>query len=150
MIAELRKAIHEAITDNPQHLKAEAVAARMGVNVSTLYRWGEPDGAPIPMERLVQLCLITQDSRPVAVLARATENALIPTGRGAKPRRLEDCNVRAIKEFADFVGKSSEAFLDGRVTASEFAWIEREGRQAMLAIACVIEAARAKAGGAHG
>lgn len=143
----IRQAVHDAIKENPARLKGEAIAVRMGVATSTLYAWGEPDKATIPLERLVQLVLITGDIRPIVALSSVVGGYYIPRRSAVGVASGELASVRAVKEFSDVLQDYSMALLDGRVSVKENARIQKDGAEAMQAIAELLELARESAEG---
>jgi hypothetical protein len=144
----IRLAIYAATRENPARLSAKEIAAAMGegVHLSTIYGWGEPEkeGEPakrISLARLIQFTLITRDSRPLAAFCELAGHACLPLPRAAGGG-AEPASVKALAEFSDFMQENARAILDGKITRVEFARLEKEGREAQLAIADVINAAK--------
>lgn len=144
-----KMAIKAVFHKNPAGLKEAAIADRMGMPRTFLYRYGDiHQEATIPVERLVQLCLIAEDTRPIAALCRAVGGDFIAT----KPlcRSQEQAALRAVKEFSELMCEYSRDVLDGKITAKELRTLEAEAAQAQQAIAALVQAARAQAGEGEG
>lgn len=138
MLDDVRRALQAALSSNPANLKGEAVARRMGIGTSSLYRWGESQA--IPLDRLVQFTLISRDLRPLQALCRLAGGTFVPVpGDGST---LDQAAMAAIKEFGAFLEAQAKAILDGKVTDRELARIEREGEDAILAIVAIVEHTR--------
>lgn len=105
MTEQIRQAIHDAIHSNPAGLKGEVIAGMMGIDPSCLYRYGDLSGKPIPLERLLQFVLITQDLRPVMAICSAVGGAFTPLPNRRLP--TEHAATKALKEFADVMRSSS-------------------------------------------
>lgn len=144
----VRAAIRAAITENPARLKGEAIAKRMLVSTSTLYGYGETDAEgearkTIPLERLLQFTLVTEDGRALSELcALAGYVALRLPSRassGAEPAAL-----KALHDFSSFMETHSKALLDDLIEDDELTDIEKRADAAMLAIARVAALARKK------
>lgn len=148
MLDPVRRALHESLRDNPARLSAKEIAAAMGegVHLSTLYGWSEAgeDGEPakkISLARLIQFTIITRDARPLAAFCELAGYACLPMP-GAAAGAPEPAALRAIKDFSEFMEANASALLDGEVTRDEFARLEKEGREAQMAIAAVLDSAR--------
>lgn len=135
----IRDAVKAAISSNPQHLKGEAIAMRMGVSTSALYSWGDPAGKQIPIDRLIQLCLITGDPRPIAALANACGYDITPRGADGSADCREE-SIHIVQTFAALLKDSSDAILDSEITPEELRKVQTDGSRAMLAIARLIGA----------
>src|SRR5437016_3620330 len=64
---------HEVIKDTVEKLGAKKVASDLGVSMSLLYKWSEPEGesgAANPLERIAELCRITGETLPVSWLCQ--------------------------------------------------------------------------------
>lgn len=138
--ASLASAVHAAISSNPMRLKGEAIAARMGVSTSALYSWGDPASKkPIPLERLVQLVLITGDNRPISALTEACGGSFVHNSSDTS----SDCHtelMQTVQIFAAILRDAGSALADNIITPQELHNLQRKGPAAMLAIARLIGA----------
>ena len=135
----IRDAVKAAISANPRHLKGEAIALRMGISPSALYSWGEANGKQIPLDRLIQLVLVTGDFRPVIALAEVCGGTFIPRGaEGGGDCREE--SIKIVQAFAVLLKDSSDAILDNATSHDELRRIQNDGARAMLATAQLIGA----------
>lgn len=142
MLEAIRAAVNATLRKNPAALKCEAIALRMGINPSSLYRWGDTQDQDIPLERLVQLTLFAQDLRPLQALARLCNCAMIPLpiARGTDAQLVA---VKAIHAFSAFMEEDAKDLLHTRMTPGEMRLLEAKGQAAMKGIVYVLEAARA-------
>lgn len=140
----VRLAVRETVEENPAGLSIKEIAARMGVSLSLLYSWGDPDeaGADIPLKRLVQFTLITNDSRALAALANEAGHCTLPIPALGTIGEIEPESIKALHEFSEFMRENSRAFFDGVITAAELRRIEKEAYEAMLSISRVVAVAR--------
>ncbi len=147
MLDTVRRAVHEILADNAAGLTAKAISGRMNISLSLLYSWGEQGefGRDIPLERLVQFTLITQDGRALSELCKVAGYAAIPVPSMGRIGGAEPEAMKALHEFSEFMQENSKALLDGAVSADELPKIVKEGNEAMLAIARVIEIAQRQA-----
>lgn len=146
---DFKLAIKAVFHNNPAHLKEAAIADRMGMPRTFLYRYGDlHQDDIISVPRLVQLTLIACDTRPISALCRACGGEFI----AMKPlcTGTEQTALKAVKEFSELMGEYSKDILDGRITTKELRTLEAEARQAQQAIAALVQAARAKAGAEEG
>lgn len=145
MMTAFQVALAAAIKSNPAGLKGEAIAARMGIHHSVLYRWAEVGSSrQMPLDRVIQFTLITGDSRPLAALCHAAGGAFIPLP--ADDAKCSDRDlVRTIKEFSDLAQVVSAAKADGKVDEFELAKINREGAECQRAIAQLLGALETEA-----
>lgn len=133
----LKDAIHADVLASVPKALAEA----MGVGYSTLMQWADPteDKWP-PMRRLPALARLASSHRWLDVLeahAGRVAHRIPPTHALCSVQTIE-----ALKEFADFLASVSESVADGTLTEAEAQRIEHEGREAMAAIAAVIDTAQ--------
>lgn len=144
MLNNVRAAVHEILQDNPAKLMPKAIASRMNISLSLLYSWGEQGeyGRDIPLERLVQLTLIAQDGRALVALCDAAAYAAIPIPSLGRAGGAEPASLKALSEFSQFMDENARALMDGVISDAELAKIEKEGGEAQLAIARVIDLAR--------
>ena len=140
----VREAVREVIDDNPAKLKADRIAAILGVSRSEVYAWGEVERKTIPLGRLVQLVSLTKDYRPVAAVCRAVGGIFV-----ALPAQSDFAAeyelVAAIKEFSDVMQEVSAALADGTITGAEIARVRKQGAEAQRALAQLLAAMEARA-----
>lgn len=144
MLETVRKAVHDTLAENQANLAPKAIASRMNVALSLLYSWGESGeyGRDIPIERLVQFTLITEDGRALSELCAVAGYSAVPVPSFGRCSGAEPEAIKALHEFSEFMQENSRALLDGLISDTELAKIEKEGNEAMLAIAKVIEVSR--------
>ena len=145
MLEPVRRAIHDAIADNPARLKGEAIAARMLMSKSTLYAYGETDGEGearkvITLERFVQFTLVTEDGRALDALCALAGYACIRLP--AKAQGGEAAALEALHDFSAFMTTHAQALMDGVIEPDELARIEKRADAAQRAIAQVVAISR--------
>lgn len=144
----IRVAIRAAIYENPAKLKAEAIAKRMLVGVSTLYGYGESDAEgearkTISLDRLLQFTLVTEDGRALSAFCELAGYVAIRLPERATPS-AEPAELKALYEFSKFMETHSHALLDDLMEDAELAAIEKRADAAQRAIAQVVAFARQK------
>lgn len=144
MLETVRVAVGDLLEENAAGLSPKEIADRMVCSLSLLYSWADlgEGGADIPLKRLKQLTLITGDGRVVAAFAAEAGYFAIPIPALGPVGEIEPESVRALHEFSDFMKENTRAFIDKVISALELKKIEKEGYEAMLAIARVIAVAR--------
>lgn len=146
---DFKAALRAVFHSNPAHLKEAAIADRMGLARTFLYRYANiHDTAMIPVERLVQLVLISCDTRPIAALCRACGGEFVAARALAKGN--EQAALAAVREFSELMSEYSRAILDGNIDAKELALLEREASEAQQAIAALVQTARVRVKSAEG
>lgn len=135
---EVKQSIKQVVKDSP--LKAEALAARMaaetghGLSWSQLYRWGDiSQDDMIPLGRLVQLMLITSDTRPLDVLCDVCGGVFVRTRLA--PTSMDKVVVKMLKETTDVLREATTAMQDGKITRCELAELRKEVMHAHEALA---------------
>jgi len=121
---------HEVIKEMFDRQGAKHVAAELGVSLSLLYKWSEPEGesgAANPLDRVAELARVTNDDRAVQWLARLRGGIFVKNPE----RALGKVDVfretqRILKEFADVLQAVSSAWDDSRLTADEIDRIRHE------------------------
>lgn len=121
---------HDVIKEMFDRLGAKHVASELGVSLSLLYKWSEPEGesgAANPLDRVAELSRVTNDDRAVQWLAHQRAGVFVknPT------RMVEKVDVfretqRILKEFADVLQAVSSAWDDARLTPEEIERIRHE------------------------
>lgn len=144
MLEAVRLAVREIFDENPAGLSLKEIALRMDCSAALLYSWADlgEGGADIPLKRLVQLTLITGDGRALAALGLATHYFVLPMPALGTVGELEPESIRALHEFSEFMRENARAVIARVMAAGDLRRIEKEGYEAMLAIARVIAVAR--------
>lgn len=146
-------AIRLAIAGLLKDYKSGLLAKKLGdLNPSTLYKWAEPSTeqdrhSEIPLRRAIQLTLITSDTRLMDAIAGEAGGTFIP-GRHLVEGKFRDekCAMAVLSESAELIRDYTAAINDGKVTDSELREICRVAAEAHLAIACIVELAKERAG----
>ncbi len=121
---------HDVIKEMFDRLGAKHVASELGVSLSLLYKWSEPEGesgAANPLDRVAELSRVTDDDRAVQWLAHQRGGVFVKN----PPRLVEKVDVfretqRILKEFADVLQAVSSAWDDARLTPDEIERIRHE------------------------
>lgn len=144
MTPAVRLAVRDMLEDNAAAYSPKEIAARMDCSLSLLYSWQDlsESGADIPLKRLVQLTLVTNDGRALAALAAEAGYCALPIPALGVVGEIEPESMSALHEFSEFMRENSKAFFDRLISKLELRRIEKEGYEAMLAIARVIAVAR--------
>ena len=135
MIHTLIEALTAVIEHNARGLKASAIADRMGkgVSASILYAWCNGT-KPMPLDRLIQFVLITEDMRPIEALCRKVGGTYFPV-RPSKHPVTRKLSVKLIKEFSDVLQAAEQAVLDERWTRAELRKFRKEKAEFLQASA---------------
>lgn len=143
---DFKAALRAVFHNNPAHLKEAAIADRMGLARTFLYRYANiHDTAMIPLDRLVQLVLISCDARPMAALCRACGGEFVAVHTLNKGS--EQTALKAVQEFSELMSEYSRDILDGKITARELARLEAESAEAQQAIAALVQSVRVQVNG---
>jgi len=121
---------HEIIKQTVDALGAKKVAADLGISMSLLYKWSEPtdeSGAANPLDRVAELCRVTQDPLPVSWLCQQMDGVYVknPGSVVGKMDVLKETQ-RILQEFSDVLAAVSRGWEDARLTASEAEKIRKE------------------------
>ncbi len=130
-----------------------AMAGRLGVAPSTLYGILRGSEA-LSVERQDAIIHFAQQAGVACwaqpLHAKAHEHGgvfvALPSGAG-EADELSTAMFRAVKEFGDLAGEAARDLADKHLTRRELAEIEREGYEAIAAIAAFVELCRARAAG---
>jgi hypothetical protein len=132
-----KAALHDTVFRSS--LPAKALADLVGVSYSTLAQFADDaQEAQIPVRRLVSL-VASADNLAVLDHLEALAGRVafrVPTGLHLAS------TGEAIRQFGEWVSAHSEALRDGTVSQEELVTIEREGHEAIAAIAAALEHAR--------
>src|SRR4051812_32700003 len=111
---------HEVIKETVDKLGAKKVASELGVSLSLLYKWSEPtdeSGAANPLDRIAELCKVTDDPRPVAWLAGQMNGVFVknPAATGGRVDVLQQTQ-KLVTAFSDMLLAVSRGWEDAELT----------------------------------
>jgi len=117
---------HEILREVFQKCSAKQVAADLGLSLSTIYKWAEPDdgagsGTANPLDRIEALFRSTNDRRVVEWICQNAGGYFIrnPKTTKAHPDFLIPATNEIVQEFADLLAVIAVAAGDNQITRSE-------------------------------
>ncbi len=121
---------HEVIKATVDKLGAKKVSSEIGVSLSLLYKWSESaeeSGAANPLDRVAQICKVTDDTRPVAWLAAQMDGVYVknPVSTGEQVDVLQQTQ-RLVTAFSDMLQAVSKGWEDAELTVAEAEKIRAE------------------------
>ena len=121
---------HEVIKETVETLGAKKVASELGVSLSLLYKWSEPtdeSGAANPLDRVAELCRVTNDPRPVSWLAGQMNGVFVknPTTTSGQVDVLQQTQ-KLVTAFSDMLLAVSRGWEDAELTIEEAEKIRTE------------------------
>ncbi|MEN3941660.1 helix-turn-helix domain-containing protein [Prosthecobacter sp. SYSU 5D2] len=124
---------HEVIRQALDKGHVKEIAAKMGVSLSLVYKWGQRDeeegsGASNPLDRVRQLYELTGDDHLIQWLCHKAEGVLVknpPTCKLAG-REVMLGTQEIVQQFADLLAAISHAASDNSITQDESKKIRHE------------------------
>lgn len=117
---------HELLREVLQQTSAKQVAADIGLSLSMIYKWAEPDegdgsGSVNPLDRVEALIRSTNDPRLVQWICQRAGGFFILNPKTNKPHPdfLIPATNEIVQEFADLLAVIATAAADNQITASE-------------------------------
>ena len=117
---------HELLREVFQKCSAKQIAAELGLSLSMIYKWAEPDdgsgsGAVNPLDRIESLIRCTKDPRMVQWLCQRAGGFFILNPKTNKPHPsfLIPATNEIVQEFADLLAVIATAAADNQITAKE-------------------------------
>ncbi len=117
---------HELLQEVLQQTSAKQVAADLGLSLSTIYKWAEPDegdgsGQPNPLDRIEALLRSTGDKRIAQWICQHAGGFFIlnPKSNKAHPDYLIPATNEIVQEFADLLSVIAFAASDNQITPKE-------------------------------
>jgi hypothetical protein len=121
---------HELLREVFQKCSAKQVAGELGLSLSTIYKWAEPDdgtgsGTANPLDRIQALLRCTDDRRLVQWICQRAGGFFIlnPKTNKPHPSYLIPATNEIVQEFADLLAVIATAAADNYITAKEAATI---------------------------
>jgi hypothetical protein len=117
---------HELLREVLQKTSAKQVAADLGLSLSMIYKWAEPDdgtgsGAVNPLDRIEALLRSTNDPRLVQWICQRAGGFFILNPKTNKPHPdyLIPATNEIVQEFADLLSVIAVAAADNHITPIE-------------------------------
>jgi hypothetical protein len=121
---------HELLREVFHKCSAKQVAAELGLSLSMIYKWAEPDdgtgsGTVNPLDRVEALLRCTNDRRVVQWICQRAGGFFILNPKNNKPHPsfLIPATNEIVQEFADLLAVIATAAADNQITAREAAVI---------------------------
>lgn len=124
---------HEVIRHALEKVSPKEVAAQMGVSLSLVYKWSQPDeetgsGAANPLDRVRELYEMTQEDHLIQWLCHKAGGVFVknpPTGR-TPGREMMPATQQIVQQFADLLAAISMAAADNSISPKESEHIRHE------------------------
>src|ERR1041385_56782 len=117
---------HELLREVFQKSSAKQVAAELGLSLSMIYKWAEPDdgtgsGTVNPLDRIESLLNCTNDRRLVQWICQRAGGFFIlnPKTNQPHPTFLIPATNEIVQEFADLLAVIATAASDNQITQKE-------------------------------
>jgi len=118
---------HELLREVFQQTSPKQVAASLGLSLSMIYKWAEPDndaagsGSPNPLDRVDALIQCTNDPRLVQWICQRAGGFFIrnPKTTHPHPSYLIPATNEIVQEFADLLSVVAAAAADNQINEAE-------------------------------
>jgi len=117
---------HELLREIFQKTSAKQVAADLGLSLSMIYKWAEPDdgngsGTVNPLDRIEALLRCTSDLRLIQWICQRAGGFFIlnPKTHRPHPSFLIPATNEIVQEFADLLAVIATAAADNQITPKE-------------------------------
>ena len=117
---------HELLQEVFQKCSAKQIAAELGLSLSMIYKWSEPDhgagsGAANPLDRIEALVRCTNDTRIAHWICERAGGFFIknPKATWPHPIHLMPATNQIVQEFADLLAVIATAATDNQITKQE-------------------------------
>ncbi|MGN6554390.1 MAG: phage regulatory CII family protein [Verrucomicrobiota bacterium] len=117
---------HELLREVFQQTSAKQVAAELGLSLSMIYKWAEPDeatgsGTVNPLDRVEALLRCTNDRRLVQWICQRAGGFFILNPKTNKPHPsfLIPATNEIVQEFADLLAVIATAASDNHISPKE-------------------------------
>jgi len=117
---------HELLREVLQKCSAKQVASELGLSLSMIYKWAEPDdgtgsGTANPLDRIEMLMRCSNDHRLVQWICQRAGGFFILNPKTNKPHPsfLIPATNEIVQEFADLLAVIAAAAADNQITQKE-------------------------------
>ncbi len=117
---------HELLREVFQQTSAKQVAADLGLSLSMIYKWAEPDdgggsGTANPLDRIEALLRSCNDQRIVQWICERAGGFFIVNPKTSRPHAtfLIPATNKIVQEFADLLAVIAAAAADNEINAAE-------------------------------
>lgn len=117
---------HEVIKEALNCTSPKAVAAELGVSLSLVYKWAQPNtelgsGSPNPLDRIRQLMELTGDPRIIQWLCQRAGGHFVknPSAANHRDYDIAPATAEIVNQFAALLQVISRAAADRTITAEE-------------------------------
>lgn len=136
---------HELLREVFQKSSAKQVAAELGLSLSMIYKWAEPDdgagsGTINPLDRIESLLRCTNDHRLVQWICQRAGGFFIlnPKTHRPHPSYLVPATNEIVQEFADLLAVIATAAADNQITPKEAAAIRERWEELKTVTECFV------------
>jgi hypothetical protein len=136
---------HELLREVFQKCSAKQVAAELGLSLSMIYKWAEPDdgtgsGTINPLDRIEALLRCTNDRRMVQWICQRAGGFFIlnPKDHRPHPSFLIPATNEIVQEFADLLAVIAVAAADNQITQKESAVIRDRWEELKCVTECFV------------
>jgi hypothetical protein len=117
---------HEILREVFQKCSAKQISAELGLSLSMIYKWAEPDeaggsGTSNPLDRIEALMRCSNDPRIVQWICQRAGGFFIQNPKSTKPHPsfLIPATNEIVQEFADLLAVIATAAADNEITGKE-------------------------------
>jgi transcriptional regulator with XRE-family HTH domain len=117
---------HEVVRQALDKISPKEVAAEMGVSLSLVYKWAQPDdnqgsGTANPLDRVLQLYELTKDDHLLQWLCSQAAGVFVKNPPSTCKRGFEvmPATQEIVQQFADLLAAISQAAVDNSICDEE-------------------------------
>jgi hypothetical protein len=122
---------HQVLRESFEKTSPKALAAELGVSLSLVYKWAEPQsadgsGSRNPLDRVATLMQTTGSPQIIEWLCRQAGGYFVPNPKPASGKvEVLPATHEIVGQFAELLSKISTAAMDHEITTPEAADIRR-------------------------
>jgi hypothetical protein len=123
---------HEVLKDAFEKTSPKEVAAALGVSLSLVYKWAQPNtelgsGSRNPLDRIMEVLRLTQDPRIIQWLCQSAGGYFVRNPKSSCKQGFEvvPSTNEIVQQFADLLSIITRASLDNSITPDESEQIRR-------------------------